>query len=584
MKRLFRSKPAAVPTDLDDDVAADIDDVELYQRGLDPPLGAIGVDETGEHPAIDRATRIGVPAPERPRDDQPPDPRGRSGVPPSVLEEVDAVGVPGGPARSDVEFGGAPSLDNAPLVGDDGAPHPAGPAAAGARYGAGQDHGARLPDGAGFVDASDLVTAEGADEVAEAVVDRSGGVADEPLVAPGLDFAIDETGETAALAPSSVAGEQRSAWAYLGLLTGLFCFVVVFGYACSDQRGGVETATDPADILAGPEPARLVFNVDGDVIALQGSVPDDAARQQLVAVAADAYGPENVVDDLVIDGETTFESGTIRFVGSTTFGDTRPEALHELVGTNFGLANRGFEVGFVETMLSPVDATLAVDTNSVVIAGALPDDQSVTDLRAIADEVWGGGNVDSSGLTVGDATWTSGRIRATGSVLATDDRVNLFARLVAERIDSLVDVDRAGLDIVDNAAAIGELQAQVDELVTANPIEFAPTSPEIDQASDGLLEQLAAALATLPDVSFEVVGHTDDVGSEEENLLLSEQRAEAVVARLISLGIDPARMTARGEGEARPVADNATDEGKAANRRIEFILVGTSGAVEGDDS
>ncbi|MGI9613988.1 MAG: OmpA family protein, partial [Acidimicrobiales bacterium] len=91
-----------------------------------------------------------------------------------------------------------------------------------------------------------------------------------------------------------------------------------------------------------------------------------------------------------------------------------------------------------------------------------------------------------------------------------------------------------------------------------------------------VLADIAESLNRVPDVPFEVVGHTDDVGEEQDNLLLSEQRAEAVVERLAELGVDPGRMTARGEGETNPIADNNTDEGKAANRRIEFILVGTS--------
>jgi OOP family OmpA-OmpF porin len=373
------------------------------------------------------------------------------------------------------------------------------------------------------------------------------------------------------------AGEQRSAWGYLGLLTGLFCFLVVFGYACSDARPNDVTATDSAAELAGgASPSRLVFRVDGDVIAVQGAVPDEAARDQLISAAQAVYGPENVVDNITIEQDTTLESGTVRFVGSSTLGDERPEALHESVAATFGLANRGFEVGFAETVRGPVDAEARVDGAGVVLSGELPDEGSVVELQAVAGEVWGPENVDGGGLTVGESVWTDGAVRLTGSTAPNDDRPTIFGELVKARIDALVVIDTSGLSIIDNSAQLAEVQATVDELVAASPIQFAPDSPVISEESDAVLDEVAAALSQLPDVPFEVVGHTDDVGDDEDNLVLSQQRAEAVVARLQGLGIDPVRMTSRGEGEANPVADNTTDEGKAANRRIEFILVGTS--------
>ena len=377
---------------------------------------------------------------------------------------------------------------------------------------------------------------------------------------------------------SEALAEQRSAWAYLGALGALFCFLLVFGYACSDQRGNEVAGTDPVELMTGSEPSRLVFRIDGDVVAIQGSIPDQAAREQLLAAAQQAYGAENVVDELTVDADTTLESGTVRFVGSATFGDERPEALQESVGSTFGLANRGFEVGFVETVLSPVTAELALADGRVALSGVLPDDQSLGDLVAIAGEVWQPENVEASGLSVGATTWTDGSIRLTGSTTTTDDRVGRFGGLVTERIGALVTVDTSALTIVDTTARLAEVQTQVDELVAASPIQFAPDSPVISSGSDAVLVELAAALNVIPEVPFEVVGHTDSVGPEQDNLQLSQERAAAVVARLTELGVDPGRMTSRGEGEENPIADNTTDEGKAANRRIEFILVGTSEA------
>ena len=67
-----------------------------------------------------------------------------------------------------------------------------------------------------------------------------------------------------------------------------------------------------------------------------------------------------------------------------------------------------------------------------------------------------------------------------------------------------------------------------------------------------------------------IADHTDDRGRSEDNLLLSRKRADAVAARLIDAGVDAARITAVGHGAERPVADNATAEGRAKNRLIEF--------------
>lgn len=74
-----------------------------------------------------------------------------------------------------------------------------------------------------------------------------------------------------------------------------------------------------------------------------------------------------------------------------------------------------------------------------------------------------------------------------------------------------------------------------------------------------------------PDLKFCIEGHTDSDGADDGNQTLSEKRAEAVRKELIKLGIDSNRLTSKGWGETKPVADNNTAEGKAQNRRVEFI-------------
>ncbi len=83
------------------------------------------------------------------------------------------------------------------------------------------------------------------------------------------------------------------------------------------------------------------------------------------------------------------------------------------------------------------------------------------------------------------------------------------------------------------------------------------------------LEKLAAFLAQNPSVRLEIAGHTDDVGDDRDNLLLSENRARSVVAFLAKKGVDEKRLAARGFGESQPVAPNDSDANRSLNRRVE---------------
>jgi len=87
----------------------------------------------------------------------------------------------------------------------------------------------------------------------------------------------------------------------------------------------------------------------------------------------------------------------------------------------------------------------------------------------------------------------------------------------------------------------------------------------------GTLDDDVATLKSWGDVDIEVAGHTDSMGSDAYNMNLSQQRAEAVRNFLISKGVAADRLTAKGYGESQPVADNATEEGRFKNRRVELI-------------
>jgi OmpA-OmpF porin, OOP family len=85
------------------------------------------------------------------------------------------------------------------------------------------------------------------------------------------------------------------------------------------------------------------------------------------------------------------------------------------------------------------------------------------------------------------------------------------------------------------------------------------------------LDDAAAALKVAAALRVEVAGHTDNVGSPEANLRLSQERAQAVMAALVGRGIKADRLTAKGYGQTTPVADNRSEEGRAKNRRVELV-------------
>jgi OOP family OmpA-OmpF porin len=99
-------------------------------------------------------------------------------------------------------------------------------------------------------------------------------------------------------------------------------------------------------------------------------------------------------------------------------------------------------------------------------------------------------------------------------------------------------------------------------------LRFDPGSTTLRPESQEQLNNIAANLTAYPDVRLKVGGYTDNVGSADRNLQLSQKRANSVMAELVRKGISPERITAEGYGQQDPVADNSTMEGRAQNRRV----------------
>lgn len=106
-----------------------------------------------------------------------------------------------------------------------------------------------------------------------------------------------------------------------------------------------------------------------------------------------------------------------------------------------------------------------------------------------------------------------------------------------------------------------------------NDIQFEYDKAILKPSSQKIIDQVATMLKAHPDIQLSIEGHTDSDGTETYNQELSQKRATAVKAALVKKGIAKERLRSKGMGESKPVANNATEEGKAKNRRVEFVLI-----------
>ena len=177
-----------------------------------------------------------------------------------------------------------------------------------------------------------------------------------------------------------------------------------------------------------------------------------------------------------------------------------------------------------------------------------------------------------------------------GSALVLPDRLDLrgvtgkqgarqeISRLVSERLGQgqafVVDVRYdERLDPTLGLPGPADCVRLANEVLERSKITFDPGAAVISADGRRGLTALAEVLKDCKDFAIEIGGHTDSQGSAEGNLDLSQKRADAVLRELAELGIESAVFTARGYGQEQPIADNATAEGREANRRIAFTLL-----------
>ncbi len=136
------------------------------------------------------------------------------------------------------------------------------------------------------------------------------------------------------------------------------------------------------------------------------------------------------------------------------------------------------------------------------------------------------------------------------------------------------------LDPVANLPTPEECVKSINAVLAANKITFSPSSSTIEPSANKTLDRIAALLKNCENVKMEIGGHTDSQGREEMNQSLSQARAEAVLTALMARRVLTSGLEAKGYGESQPIADNKTEQGREANRRIEFKLVVPEKPVE----
>lgn len=244
----------------------------------------------------------------------------------------------------------------------------------------------------------------------------------------------------------------------------------------------------------------------------------------------------------------------------------------------------------VEFVSGVLDGLVTEDGSSPI---ATVDVAGLTVKEGIEDEAWLGSilalvNTSTQRLPEGfvRVDWANYYLALSGEIMEKDvsDELNAdVAALGAEYGFESVIPGVIWLKTGPTEEEVEELQEDLNELILDQVVEFEVKSFRLTNNGRALLDDVLAALETAPEVRVLIAGHTDDRGSDADNQLLSEQRAEAVFDYLVANGADPSRFDRIGYGETQPRASNETEDGRQANRRIEFVAL-LDNVIEEDGS
>lgn len=163
-------------------------------------------------------------------------------------------------------------------------------------------------------------------------------------------------------------------------------------------------------------------------------------------------------------------------------------------------------------------------------------------------------------------------------VSGTQDANGIVARLLADKLGEAEDFRLTirydeKLNPIHALPTPEECTVQINAVLDEEKITFEPGSATILEAAKDVLDRIAEIVSECEGVAMEISGHTDSQGREEMNERLSQRRAEAVLTALLDRRVLTTSLVAKGYGETLPIADNETQEGREANRRIEFKVL-----------
>ncbi len=241
-------------------------------------------------------------------------------------------------------------------------------------------------------------------------------------------------------------------------------------------------------------------------------------------------------------------------------------------------------------------ATLSPE-GTVQLRGRITDDRARIAAESFARANFGSGQVNGAmrlddGLPKGWSTRVLASLQVlgllnNGTVVMQPDVVEIrgttgdpdasaeISRILSEKLGEAEDfrievVYERKLDPVLNLPTAEECVAKINQVLAIRKITFDPGSADIDGESGDTVEEIAEIMADCTDFPIEIAGFTDSQGREVMNEALSQARADAVLNALMARRVLTSNMVAKGYGEADPIADNDTEEGREANRRIEF--------------
>jgi OmpA-OmpF porin, OOP family len=378
---------------------------------------------------------------------------------------------------------------------------------------------------------------------------------------------------------------------------------------------GVRLVNDETRLI--PEAKPFVWSAERDVarVTLGGSAPLPASKAKLLEATRAALGGVEVADQMQLSrgAPPRFDNAGLLLVdqiaklkeGKITISDTKVSIAgmardlggREAIAAALKNLPEGFSVAANDVKAPPYVFQAYKDPVAVTLTltGYVPDNNVHAAIASAAGRKFFSEKVvDNLKASIGAPSgFVSAVVPAlgalsrlsTGTLVVTDREIKLsgdaFYDAAVTQIRASLARDfpegwqvKADISVKPAAAPVDPTVCQqlFSELLAKGKIRFEPRRASIDQDSAGLLDRLIETAMRCPSADVEIAGHTDADGEDAFSQALSEKRAQAVMDYLVKAGLPASRFTAIGYGSSQPVASNDTDEGKAQNRRIDFLV------------